>query len=349
MKQFARGLVAASAAVALVGCGTSSGQGPGDGITVVTASSNPTISGTVALGIAKGTFDEAGVEVNLELGEGSQAVNTMVAGRADLTESSATSASSLEVGGKDISAVWASAGGGLGLKLFTAADGPKTVEEFETELADGCSAGVTAPGSSGYGYMLLLKEELGLDCELVELGDTAQILGAMISGRVDTMLSTSDDPALAAAVQAGEVNIVLDMAKRERITELGIPQFPDRIFFGLKRNLDGKRDAMVAFASGMKEAANLYASMDAEEIADAILSIEVLATEFPTDEDRTGLIASIKESKPFVNWTDGHIAEKDWNNLLSAAADWEIDGFDAADPKRSYANIVDMSFYNAAE
>jgi ABC-type nitrate/sulfonate/bicarbonate transport system substrate-binding protein len=358
MKQLARGLVAVSAlAVALAGCGSNGSNGT-DGsdqsgknlpeLTVIVAGSTPTITGTLALGIAEGIFQDAGVKVSLKIGEGAQAVNAMVAGQADLTEASATSASSLEAQGKDISAVWASSGGGLGLKLFTATDGPKTLEEFQDQLAGKCTAGVTAPGSSGYGYMALFNDELGLDCELRELGDTSQILGALLSGRVDSMLSTANEPSVAAAIEAGQVNILLDTANPEEIRGLGIPQFPDRVFFGLKSDLDAKSDAMQAFAVGMNQAASLYSSMDADGIADAMLSIDSLQSEYPTDEDRTSLVGGIKDSKPFVNWADGYISEGDWNTYLNTAANWGIDGFDASDPKRSYASVVDMSFYDSA-
>jgi ABC-type nitrate/sulfonate/bicarbonate transport system substrate-binding protein len=350
MNQLARGVAVFSAlALALTGCGTSAEKlGANGELTVIVASPNPTITGTIALGIAEGTFEGAGVKVHLEVGEGAQAVNAMVAGRADLTEASAASAGSLEAQGKDISAIWASSGGGMGLKLFTSAGGPTTVAEFQDQLAGQCSAGVTAPGSSGYGYMALFNDELGLDCRLVELADTAQILSALISGRVDTMLSSASEPAVATAVGSEQVNIILDTASGE-VTELGLPQFPDRVIFGLSSNLDNKRADVEAFTEGMQRAAVLYQSMDVQEIQAAMLSIESIGAEFPTAEDRAGLTKAITDSKPFVNWTHGYIAESDWNSFLNAAANWDIDGFDHTDPKQGYASVVDMSYYGNPE
>lgn len=344
-----RALALLAVTVLLAGCANDASDSGSDGsakLRVVLPNAGPTIAGTIALGIASGTFQKAGVDVELEIAEGAQAVNAMVAGRADLTEASTTSASSLEVQGKDTSAVWANSGGGLGLQLFAAADAPKSMSEFQSQKSGKCAAGVTAPGGSGYGYTTMLNKKLRLDCKMVVLGDSDQILGALMAGRIDVALSTGGDKGWEDAVDADRVHVLLDP---DDLETQGLPQFPERVLFGLADKLSAKKKAVVSFMTGMRQAAKLYASADAGETADKLLTVDAIKTDFPLAEDREVLVTAIEASKPYVNWTDGYISSEDWEEMLKTVATWGDKDFDPKDPKRSYDSVVDMSFYDESK
>ncbi len=316
-------------------------------LSVTSAGTNPLLVGTVGVGIAAGIFDDLGLEVDFSVIGRQGGINSVVAGQADLTETNTNNAGAIEKEGKDVSAVWAASGGGLGITLLVGADGPTTVEEFVEQAADGCVFGVSAPGSSGYGYAKIFTRALGVDCEILELGETAQIVGAVVTGRVDAMANALTNTEVAAAYDAGELRVLLDTADPS-IATLDIPQYTERVWIGLAENLESKRESVERFVEGMKRAAELFETMPADEIAELLLTIEPVAAEFPAD-DRDLLVEAIESARPFVNWNDGFISAEDWALGLATASEFEVPDFDPSDPARSYEAVIDMSFYEAAE
>lgn len=329
--------------------GSDTGSADSARIRVVLQTTVAPDSGTIGLGVASGTFENAGVVVEIQVLDGAQATNAMAAGRADLVITGPTSASSLEVQGKDVSAVWASSGGDLGLRLFTAADGPATLSQFKRELAGKCTWGVTSLGGLDYGYANLFNKKSGLGCKIVELGDSQSVLGALTTGRVDIMIGTGQSTDMTAAVEAGKIQVILETEDPEW-RALALPEYPRRVAYGLAANLGKKERAMVGFLAGMRQAAKLYASTDADEIADQLLTVDAIKNDYPSAHDRQVLIDSIKSSKPYVNWNDGYISRADWKEFLKDTAENSgIKDFDPDDPRRSYENVVDMSFYDESK
>ncbi len=322
---------------------------PVEPLTVIAPSANPTIVGTVGVAVAAGIFEELGLDVDLQAGGND--LNLVVAGSADLTQAATADAGSLEAQGKGMSAIWAASGGGLGAVFLVAADGPESIEEFTQEAADGCSFGITSIGSTSYSYGNALNAALDVDCELLELGSsTSQIVGAVVSGRADMMVGTPGNPSVAAAIEAGELKVLIDTADRgdPLVDELGIGEITDRVWIGLEDNLESKRESIVRFVAGLKTAAEMFETAPAEELADLLLTLDLMKDEYPAAEDREDLIAAIEAAKPYTNWNDGYITKEDWEQGLASIATWGLDDFDPADPARSYERIVDMSFYDEA-
>jgi len=317
-------------------------------IKVIVPGLSPVLAGTVALGEAAGIFDDLGLSVDVQFGIGGSqnAISLVVAGEADLAEISGIAAGALEVQGQDISIVWGVAGGGLGMSLITGADGASTVEELQASAADGCSFAVTSPGSSSYGYAKTFSQALGIDCELIEFGEVGQIIGAVVSGRADAFAGPVAGP-INAAVQDGNLQVLFSTSDPDDNT-IEISRFTERTFAGMAENLEAKRASVEAFVTGMRQAAEAYASMSNEEIANLLLTLEEYQVDYPEEADFERLQADVEQARAFVNWDDGHISEENWSSQLEAATTWEVPDFDADDPARSYDAVVDMSFYDAS-
>ncbi len=326
-----------------------SGESPTepDRLVFSAAGTNPNLVGTVGLGVAAGVFADLGLDVVVEVTGRGEALNAVIAGRADITEMNTTSAMDVEGQGKDMSAIWAASGGGAGWALVTSSTGPASVDELVALAQDGCTVAVTAPGSTGYGFTKMFMGALGIDCELIEHGEVDLMVGALLADRVDAYAAPLNEPQTAAALEAGRAQVILNTSDPS-IAEFGLPRFTQRVFVGLAENLDDKRDAVSRFVAGLKTAADMFQSMGADEIAAALLTVDAIAVEYPTAADEERLAAGVELAKEVVDWNHGYISPEDWELGLETMATWDIPEFDPTDDARSYERIVDMSFFEAS-
>jgi len=318
---------------------------------VLVSSGNPQYIGTVGVGIAEGIFSDLGLEVELEIAGSGQETNLVIAGSADLTITGTADLGSIEGQGKDVSAIWAAGGGGLGVIFLAPIDGPSTVDDFTAKAEqDGCRFATTSPGSTTWQYGNAFNSALGLECELVEFGGSSEVISAIAAGRADVGVSTPSNTAANAALDEGQLQILIDTREVDdpTVEALGISATVDRVWMGLADNLEAKKASVRRFIEGLMLAGEIYQERAPEELADLLLTLEVVQAEYPTPEDVEDLVQGIESSKPYVDWNDGQITPEEWDQTLETIGTFGLEEFDPTDPARAYDRVVDMSFYEAA-
>jgi hypothetical protein len=120
------------------------------------------------------------------------------------------------------------------------------------------------------------------------------------------------------------------------------PDFPEAAIFGLTDNLKNKRTAVTRFLAAVMLANNAFKSEAPSQIARQLHGL----SEFK-NTDPTALQAQVQDAIPYLAPNDGRISESTWAYAVSQYALWGI-GVDPSNPVFSYANRVDMSYYDAA-
>jgi ABC-type nitrate/sulfonate/bicarbonate transport system substrate-binding protein len=333
----------------LAGCGDSASSSSGEGrslsLTVSVASTNPLLA-TTAWGIASGIFEDAGVDIKLVVGGGTQAVNQLVANQADIAESSPASAGSLQANGKPTSIIWSSAGGGLGNIFVTGQKGAKTTEDF-VDLAKskgGCKIGVTSAGSTTYGYAKTFQKALGVSCELVSLGAQEQIQAAVIAGRVDATAVTKGFSGVSSAIAEGKLNVLIDTTDPAQVTDLNIPRITERILMGLDGKLRQESDAVERYLKGLNGVDQLIRSSSNAALAKLLLKLPEYSADYSGDE--ANLERAIESVRPFINFNAGYISDESWASTIATMKTWDIPDVDLDSDAFSYDQLVDMSYYD---
>lgn len=295
------------------------------------------------VGEAKGFFEQAGVDVDVETNTAANTPTLVTSGQIDLGGYSSTSPLQTNLQGRRTSIVYGISGGGVGGVTVAQPDGPDTLEALRD--VDDCRMGAFPPGTSSYGAAAYFNESLKLGCDIVPFQDPPAILGALAAGRISVAVSGYTN--LSTAIDQHKVKMVLDTRKPEVRAKYVGENIPEVVFFGMRDKLQGKKDAIARWLRGY-QTARRYVADPAN--ADAVVGILKKVDDFaPMSEDqiKRNVLDTFLAYMP-AGGDDGRIAQGTWDTALKRYAGWKVPNFDQSASAVSYGQAVDMSYLDQA-
>ncbi len=343
-------VVSIAALAAIAGCGGDDSTDSGSSSVGDSGGSKPTLK--VALPTAgadslnyvadsEGFFADEGVDVEIIGNTGANLATMVASGQADIGVFGAGSPLLTAAQGKPSSIIYALTGGGQGGSIV----GPpetKTLADLQAKSGD-CRIGSFPPGSSAYGYANLYKQTADLDCDIVPLPDVASQIGALSAGRVDALVGAY--PNFASTIDEGKATLLMDSRDPAQRQKYIGRDFVEVVLYGDKANLQSKGDALVPYLKALKKAADYIGDQDPAEVAAEIKDQPALAE---TTQDQVESDVASLSVYQYLGSDDGFITEPQWDFALTRIALWGLPGFDPQAPSSSYAEAIDMSYYEKA-
>jgi ABC-type nitrate/sulfonate/bicarbonate transport system substrate-binding protein len=335
MIRTARSLAALAAlsitAIAVAGCSgptepAPSGSGePEAPLTLSVGTAAPlTNFSDIYIAEARGYFDQAGVDVDIQSGVGANGLNSVVSGQLDLLMFGTGQALIPAGKGQDTVVVYNQIGAGEGAALAVKADSPYQTPE---DLA-GKRVAVLGVGGSSYGwgqyFSAFSENETGQAYDLQQSNAVGDQVNGILSGHFDGMVSTG--ALLTAQIADGSVRLVVDPGSPDAAKYVPA-QYVETCTFGIRDNLESKREAVTRFLAAMQELKKSTA-FDGQ-------SVESLA-------------AGAAYDQPFFAPSLGEISEGLWSSTLDQLSFWGLPDVDLAADTFSYGSRVDMSYLNDA-
>ena len=280
MKRIAAFSTAVITAGLLSGCAPASEPGAvaadsatctGQTLTVARSSSASLIYAVDYIAEARGFFEDEGIDVEaIALGGGSEALQALIGGSADITTTAYFSMLEAREKGAPVIA-FASEGNRntseIGIKAELAPpEGSSPAEVIES--LRGLRVGVTSPGSSTDQTLRYLLAENGLDAEedleIIAVGSAASIVAGFDQGSLDAFLI--GPPNSAVAVERGAGVISLNIAGGD-VTSLNDMMY--MVASTTEKILTEKAPLLQCYANALNKAA-VFANENPDEARDAI-------------------------------------------------------------------------------
>jgi ABC-type nitrate/sulfonate/bicarbonate transport system substrate-binding protein len=321
-----------------VACGNgstkSSTPAPKDHITVTLPTVQPSFY-AVYYAQKTGIFDRLNLDVSTIDNAGSNVLNLVVSGQADLGFIGTTSPLLAADQGKEVSIVRA------GVKAGTSGLLVSRPEITDVSQLKGKTVATLGPGTLFYGYSQLYIHRDNLGFNVRVYNDAASEVGAFKAKQVDALLGVwSTVQPLLADKSANLLIDSWDPAVFDRFIGLN---FLEGCLFGMKANLGKRPDVVSRFLKGLDEA---YAAIKQKPAADTIatLSSNPAIKQGLSTEVLTALLEKQKPRLPI----EARISKEQWVASLTAFASFGLQGFDASNPKYAYGAVVDMSYLGKA-
>jgi NitT/TauT family transport system substrate-binding protein len=333
------------AALACVGCGSSSSNSGGDSsgsvptFKVALPVAQAATGSQINIGIVGGFFKKAGVNVVINTGLGSNTGPAVVAGQDDIGQLGMAAPLQYAKEGKSTTVIYGSTGFGLADNLYTRKDITSIAQLKSTKP---CTIATIAQGSSVYGTASFFNKDLGLGCTLVVYPGTPEVVGALSTGRATAATAVNDsmDPAIA----AGKINQLINSATvADRAKYVSSQLFTDVDYFGMTDNLASKRVAVVRFIKAMAQVDHYIHTAPAKTIA-TLLQKDPNYQTLPT----SALTKAIAADRLYIAPYHGYISQSDWSRGLQVLNSYGLKGFSSDDPTYAYSKRVDMSYYTQA-
>lgn len=348
-KGLAAGIVGAIALFGVVGCGGDDGGGEAQG-----SSGTPTLKvtniatelSTLPMFVAqsRGLFEQEGVKVEINSGTTTNQPAMLSSGESDLIYNSNGVAIGMALKDRPAVSVYGLNAYSYTMELW----GAKSITSLdELRKKDKCTFATTSPGGATYGYSQYWTEKYDLKCDVVVANSNAVIVSGLQGGSYDVgMVPRSGFP----KVPDG-INVLIAATKHG---DPSYPQVPggDKAeiagMLGMRDNLEKKRDAVTGFVRGLVAAQKIIDEESVDQLVPDVQKSDIFKATPP--EQLKAQITSAKQSI----WRDpasdrpGYISEEVWKASLQAYSYWGIEGFKADDPRLSYDELIDMSFYDAA-
>lgn len=330
-------------AVALSGCGGGSGAAGGDGdggqgvgetvdtLSVVTggASANQMVP---YLAETLGYAEEEGLNLSVKSVD-ANVLNIIVSGQADVGEIGSGTALVPVKDGKDTAIIYA-LGSGSATGFMAAIDG--------IDSPDQCTNVAThKAGSSAYSSAASYNEALDAGWAIQEYGTPTDVVASVLSGRNDCAVSSLG--ILTPGLSEG-LHLIIDPDKDPGSVPPGSVQGALGVgLWGMKENLDSKRDAVVKLVKATNRVKEYLASTDPHKVAEAL----VKHSDFETnDVDR--LAANIAAETGLLFPDDGAILADNWPTTLRFYG-WGNADIDPDDELWAFERRVDTSYFDAAK
>jgi ABC-type nitrate/sulfonate/bicarbonate transport system substrate-binding protein len=297
--------------------------------------------------VAQDYFTANNVKVELIPNALQNTLPYLTSGRADLAMYSATVALSAAAQGKPTSIVLLTER----QPGFALVGGKNTTSIDQLKSAGSCRYGIPQQGTSGYGVGATLHSTLGLKCELVVTPDPATMVAQLASGTMDAgvLLASNADQA-----KGQGANILIDPRQQADRQKYFTLETPTAAVFGVTDTVKAKKDGVVGFIKAMNQAC---AYIDSHSDDDVVASLIKADNTFATTPTPT-LVANFGSSQrpymckglvgPILGNKVGFISESAWQQALQMYKVFGIQGFDPAASVNSYAERIDMSYYNEA-
>jgi len=215
-------------------------------------------------------------------------------------------------------------------------------------MGDRCKVNILPQGSATWAFYLYISEAYKLRCG-TNTASTPQLAAAgFLSGHFEAALINPQEAY--GAREAGKANILLDpltMTKRE--AELAYPyHHPLSVLMGLRANLQSKKQAVIRFVAALKEATALMKTFTPQQFAETAGRLPDVFGSTPASVIK--LQYQIQMIGIWEQPNDGRISEADWKDLVAAAPKgWGFSNFNFDAENTRYADIVDMSYLDAAK
>ncbi|HEY3749278.1 MAG TPA: ABC transporter substrate-binding protein [Pseudonocardiaceae bacterium] len=322
---------------------SSAGAGGAKPTITVGLSAVTTVSAELYLGRTQGFFAKHGVTVNLT-NTGSTSATEAAAGRVDLVQVGCSSALAPAVAGHQTSIVfWMLANNaGIQVPAGSALRPANTAAGSVMELA-GKRIAVQGVGTGAYGEAQAMRAYIGAHGAkppvVVSLPNASAISAQLVSGQVDAAVGAAD--VVAGAVADGKVRILV-RAENPGLKEVSGGDVAGVCLWGLKSKLAQEPKAVAAFIAGMRDAYRYVTATQPATIAGIL----------HTTKDFGSLgVDTVEQSLgydvPLFTTSAGQLTPAVWETTLKAFAGWGL-GLNLSDPRLSYGDIVDMSYWNAS-
>jgi NitT/TauT family transport system substrate-binding protein len=271
-----------------------------------------------------GFFAEEGIELNRQqFSGGSDAMNSLISGSADIGSAFFENAINLTLKGQHVKTFVLGQNLG-GLVIVSGQDsGVASVPELV-----GKTVGVTSPGSGTDFFLRYALAKEGIEPQEVPvvgvgLGETAVI--ALEQGHVDAIVTIEPTVALLRSRSGGKVNVLVDTRNPEGAEKVyGAPAYPGQSLLTRAEWLEENPEAARGVAAAMVKALNWIHDHSPEEILAQLPDGKFGA--LPTEV----AIEAIAAAKPTYS-RDGRLTEQAAQNVYNVFAD--------ADPKYREANV----------
>lgn len=292
---------------------------------------------------ALGYYEDAGVDVTIQE-VGANYLNLLTSGALDLAGSGTGASLAPVSNGMQTTIVYNTVGAGEGATLAVLADSPyRTVADLA-----GKRVAVIGSGGAAYGwgniYSSIAENEVGQAIEVISTTTPAIQLNGVLSGQFEALVTTGGF--IASLVEDGTLRLIADPTTPRFKTIVGddlANEYPEFALYGMKDNLDEKREAVERFLAAITRADNYLKLASAEDIAKTLAS-------HPSFQGQTvdGLTYGALETKPFYAPTNGFITSETWAQALRNIKHWRVQGVDVDDPMYAFSNMIDMSYLENA-
>jgi NitT/TauT family transport system substrate-binding protein len=328
------GAVAAASVAALTACGggsTKAASGASQKI-VIAAGGVGVYNATPYIAQSEGYFASEGLNVTVKQ-SGSNTLNLVVGGQADVGMIGATAALFPVKSGKDTSLIFANDTSASFAYAATGKPGISSLGQCKRVAAG-------ATGTSTYAMAALLKQSLKASFTIVPFTTPDATMATALSGRTDCIVSNLS--LLKPSVDSGRLRLIVDPSKPSTVPP-GVPATGPGIgVWGLKAHLAGRHDATVKLVTALGKAIQFIRDHDDAQVA-AVLRRSVDFKAIP----QAALASQVGVERKFLSGPNGRIPETDWAAYLQFAK-MSLPDVDPAAPKWSYRSRVDMSFLDAA-
>jgi hypothetical protein len=303
---------------------------------------------------AAGLFAKHNLTVKILTNAGSNTLTDVVSGQADLAQYTASAALSAAEQGKSTTVIYGTERDPSA--ALVTSSGITSLAQLQAE--GHCSIASNAQGSQGYAYASIYKKKLGLNnCSLMTAGLPALQLGGLKAGTYQAIVTTYQTGVQ--GVQAGG-HMLIDPTNAADLAKYGEPDYLSGSLFGITSTLASERPAIVRYLQAIGDAITLFESSSDAEVATLLKKAD---PDFAATPEAT-LEAQIQSIRPYkgagltgkigdrmtgtLNNQPGFIGPKAWQNAMSEYSQYGLSGFVPTAAVNSYAQRVDMSYYDEA-
>jgi hypothetical protein len=303
---------------------------------------------------AAGLFAKHNLTVKILTNAGSNTLTDVVSGQADLAQYTASAALSAAEQGKSTTVIYGTERD-PGAALDTSS-GITSLAQLQSEKH--CSIASNAQGSQGYAYATIYINKLGLkNCSLMTAGLPALQLGGLKAGTYQAIVTTYQTGVQ--GVQDGG-HMLIDPTNAADLAKYGEPDYLSGSLFGITSTLASERPAIVRYLQAIGDAVKLFESSSDAEVATLLKQAD---PDFAATPEAT-LEAQIKSIRPYkgagltgkigdgmtgtLNNQPGFIGSNAWQIVLREYGQYGLSGFVQNAAVNSYAQRVDMSYYDEA-
>jgi ABC-type nitrate/sulfonate/bicarbonate transport system substrate-binding protein len=343
----------AASLVAVAACSSSGSSSSSQATTQLSGTGSSAASPlTVALGAVsaeaaavyiaqvEGYFAKEGVTVNVELQPGAEASTDVLAGRADIAFTGATSALSPAVKGKQTQFIFATITGPGNASLLVTANSKYNSlqslsgQQVSTQGVSGASWGETQ-ALSHYN-----ATHGGSAFNVVPLGSSSLQADAVIAGR--NAAAGGGPDLFGAQIAAGKMKVLVG-PDSEVVKSL----FPSDLLasglWGLASDFHAKSQSVTKFLTALLMANDYINSHSVGQVA-AVMAKDPLYQGYSLDAVQT----AVSVIYPYLTPTDGAVSEQAWTDSLKTYADWGL-GIDLSSSALDYSTIINSQLLSAAK
>jgi ABC-type nitrate/sulfonate/bicarbonate transport system substrate-binding protein len=349
--------LATIAGAALAACGSSgsssassaqtSASDPTQQLSITIADPNPaTNTAPTWYAYAKGIWKQLNLNVTIVPGQGAQVPVNIAAGRLLLGNYGTTAAFPPTAAGHVTNVIFGLNTGSEDGALFASTNGSvKTWQDLS-----GQKIGVVGAGGSSYGaatsWSVYLTSHGLQPAHIVVEPNASVLIAALVSGQI---AASVDPPTIfESAITAGKVKEVVAASSALAKSVVGTEEVGNA-YFGLKSLLAQNQAAITRFIAGERIALAMVQKLSDAQVAAVLATTSPFA---PSVVPSQTLVGDVGLARPFWGIDNGYISASAWSQSLQSFKTWGLatlgQPISLSSPEYSYANMVNMSYWEAA-